>query len=165
MLVFYKYIYINTYKYIYKGVIFIKEYYGIELSILSCLILKPELMSELILEDKHFIKYQRIWQYMKSFYNKYKTFDLQIMFAVCKNKYELMDYIEKLVINEVDVDNFNLYQNELLKSFEENKKERWIKNKVFVLANELINQNIDLKEFDLKYKKLYEDVNILFKGE
>ena len=141
------------------------EYYGLEASVLSCLILKPNLMNDLILEDKHFIKYQRIWQYMKSFYKKYSTFDLQIMFALCKDKYSLIDYIKILVLNDVDVDNFNLYQQALLDEFNENKKERWIKNKIFVLTNELINQNISLKDFDLKYKKLYEDVNLLFKGE
>ena len=141
------------------------EYYGLEASILSCLILKPNLMNDLILEDKHFIKYQRIWQYMKSFYKKYSTFDLQLMFALCKDKYSLIDYIKILVLNDVDVDNFNLYQQALLDEFNENKKERWIKNKIFVLTNELINQNISLKDFDLKYKKLYEDVNLLFKGE
>lgn len=141
------------------------EYYGLEASVLSCLILKPNLMNDLILEDKHFIKYQRIWQYMKSFYKKYSTFDLQLMFALCKDKYSLIDYIKILVLNDVDVDNFNLYQQALLDEFNENKKERWIKNKIFVLTNELINQNISLKDFDLKYKKLYEDVNILFKGE
>ena len=141
------------------------EYYGLEVSVLSCLILKPNLMNDLILEDKHFIKYQRIWQYMKSFYKKYGTFDLQLMFALCKDKYSLIDYIKILVLNDVDVDNFNLYQQALLDEFNENKKERWIKNKIFVLTNELINQNISLKDFDLKYKKLYEDVNLLFKGE
>lgn len=141
------------------------EYYGIEASVLSCLILKPNLMNDLILEDKHFIKYQRIWQYMKSFYKKYNTFDLQLMFALCKDKYSLIDYIKILVLNDVDVDNFNLYQQALLDEFNENKKERWIKNKIFILTNELINQNISLSDFDLKYKKLYEDVNILFKGE
>ena len=141
------------------------EYYGLEASVLSCLILKPNLMNDLILEDKHFIKYQRIWQYMKSFYKKYNTFDLQLMFALCKDKYSLIDYIKILVSNDVDVDNFNLYQQALLDEFNENKKERWIKNKIFVLTNDLINQNISLKNFDLKYKKLYEDVNILFKGE
>lgn len=141
------------------------EYYGLEASVLSCLILKPNLMNDLILEDKHFIKYQRIWQYMKSFYKKYSTFDLQLMFALCKDKYSLIDYIKILVLNDVDVDNFNLYQQALLDEFNENKKERWIKNKIFVLTNELINQNISLKDFDLKYKKLYEDVNLLFKGE
>lgn len=141
------------------------EYYGLETSVLSCLILKPNLMNDLILEDKHFIKYQRIWQYMKSFYKKYSTFDLQLMFALCKDKYSLIDYIKILVLNDVDVDNFNLYQQSLLDEFNENKKERWIKNKIFVLTNELINQNISLKDFDLKYKKIYEDVNLLFKGE
>ena len=141
------------------------EYYGLEATVLSCLILKPNLMNDLILEDKHFIKYQRIWQYMKSFYKKYSTFDLQLMFALCKDKYSLIDYIKILVLNDVDVDNFNLYQQALLDEFNENKKERWIKNKIFVLTNELINQNISLKDFDLKYKKLYEDVNLLFKGE
>ena len=141
------------------------EYYGIEASVLSCLILKPNLMNDLILEDKHFIKYQRIWQYMKSFYKKYSTFDLQLMFALCKDKYSLIDYIKILVLNDVDVDNFNLYQQALLDEFNENKKERWIKNKIFILTNDLINQNISLSDFDLKYKKLYEDVNLLFKGE
>ena len=45
-------------------VISVNKTNDLEKSILSCLLIKPELMEQLILEDKHFIKNQRMWQFM-----------------------------------------------------------------------------------------------------
>ena len=66
------------------------KYNDLELSILSCLLQKPSLMNEVILEDKHFIKHQKIWLFMKAFYNRYKTFDIQLMYSICKDKWQIV---------------------------------------------------------------------------
>ena len=44
------------------------KYNDLELSILSCLLQRPELMKNVILEDKHFKKHLNIWIFMKSVY-------------------------------------------------------------------------------------------------
>ena len=69
------------------------KYNNLELSILSCLLQRSELMEQIKLEDKHFIKQKRLWLFMKSFYKKFGNFDLTLMTTVAKNKYIMMDYI------------------------------------------------------------------------
>lgn len=63
-----------------------KEYAEMELNVLTCLILEPELMSKMFLDEKYFITYKRLWKYMKSFYEKYKTFDIGLMCSLCGAK-------------------------------------------------------------------------------
>ena len=61
------------------------KYNDLEMSILSCLLLKPELLMEsLIIEDKHFIKHKKLWVFMKEFYNKFHNFDITLMCSINK---------------------------------------------------------------------------------
>lgn len=131
------------------------KYNDLELSILSCLLQKPTLMNELILEDKHFIKYQRLWQFMKSFYKKFKTFDITLMFSVCKNRYQLMSFMMTLIEAEPLVSLFNTYQKQLIDLHEENKKEKAMINVIYKLANDLYVRNITLDEFKNEINKIY----------
>ena len=137
----------------------------LEKSILSCLLIKPELMEQLILEDKHFVKNQRMWQFMKAFYNKFKTFDIQLMASVCKDKWQIMNYIIMLLDYEVVTCNFDKYQKQLIELYEESKKEKWIIDKIYELANNLYVRNVDLQEFELNKEKIYEDANKIFNGD
>ena len=86
----------------------------LEYSVLSCLLIKPELMKELRLEDKHFIKTQRMWQFMKSFYKKFETFDINLMYSICKDKYQIIDNIALLLEFEPAPSLFNEYQKQLI---------------------------------------------------
>lgn len=142
-----------------------KKTVDLEKSILSCLLIKPELMEQLILEDKHFIKNQRMWQFMKAFYNKFKTFDIQLMFSVCKDKWQIINYIIMLLDIEVTTHNFDKYQKQLIELYEESKKEKWIIDKIYELANNLYVRNIDLKEFELNKEKIYKDADKIFNGD
>lgn len=142
-----------------------KKTADLEKSILSCLLIKPELMEQLILEDKHFVKNQRMWQFMKAFYNKFKTFDIQLMVSVCKDRWQIMNYIIMLLDYEIVTCNFDKYQKQLIELYEESKKEKWIIDKIYELANNLYVRNINLEEFNIKLKKIYEDANEIFKGE
>ena len=76
------------------------KYNDLEMSILSCLLIKPKLMEELILEDKHFVKYKSLWVFMKEFYNKFHNFDITLMCSVNKNKYETIDYM--IMLSELE---------------------------------------------------------------
>ena len=140
-----------------------QQYYDLEISILSCLLQKPKLMEELKLEDKHFIKYKKIWQFMKSFYKKFENFDLTLMFSVCKNKYHLMTYIEFIVKSEPRMSLFNDYQDRLIELFNQNQKEKWIINKIYELSNDLYVNLINLEEFNLKLSEIYKSANEIFK--
>ena len=122
-------------------------------------------MEKVILEDKHFVSTQRMWQFMKSFYNKFKTFDVQLMYSVCKDKWQIINYIIMLLNCEVTTYNFDKYQKQLIESYEESKKQKWIIEKIYELATNLYVRNVKFNEFDYKLKKIYEDANEIFKGD
>lgn len=136
------------------------EYNDLELSILSCLLQKPNLMNELILEDKHFVKYQRLWQFMKAFYEKFKTFDITLMYSVCKNKYQITSFIVALVEAEPLVSLFNTYQKQLIDLYEEKKKDKIMIETIYKLANDLYVRNITLDKFKNEIERIYKDKEV-----
>ena len=87
----------------------------LELSILSCLLQKPELMEEVILEDKHFKNNYKLWKFMQSFYKKFHNFDVTLMCSVVDKRYKLIDYIKVLIDLEPNPNLFKEYQEQLLK--------------------------------------------------
>ena len=141
------------------------KYYDLEINILSCLLQKPELMQELILEDKHFVKNQRLWQFMKAFYKKFNTFDIPLMCSVCQDKYKLVMYVEWLVDVIPAPSLFEKYQQQLIELYEQTKKEKWIKEKLFELANDLYVGSVELKEYILKINDIYDNADEIFKSE
>lgn len=141
------------------------KYNDLELSILSCLLLKPELMEEIVLEDKHFIKQQKLWQFMKAFYKKFGNFDLTLMYSISKDKYRIVQYMMWLLDKEPSPTLFYDYQKQIIALYNETKKEKWVIEKVFELANELYVRNISIKKFDEELQKVYINANKLFDTE
>lgn len=142
-----------------------QQYYDLEMSIMSCLLLKPELMKDLKLEDKYFIKHQRLWQFMKAFYKKYETFDVILMFNVCKDKYQIVKQLQWLADVEPIQKNFYKYQEQLFELYNQNKKDKWIIEQIYTLANDLYVGNIDLENFKYKIKEAEENAEKIFKEE
>lgn len=136
---------------------------NLEFSILSCLLIKPELMEKIILEDRHFKKTQRIWQFMKSFYKKFKTFDVNLMYSVCKNKWQLIEYISLLLDFEPTANKFDKYQQQLIELYEEQEKDKYIIEKVYQLANELIVRSISTNDFKKEIDNVYYNANEIYK--
>lgn len=134
----------------------------LELNVLSCLLIKPDLMNEIKLEDKHFIKHKRTWQFMKSFYKKFGNFDIQLMYAVCKNKYHLIEYMIQIVNIEPTYSNFDKYQDLLIKQYEETKKDKYIKERIYELANDLYVGNINVNDFQDKVQEIYDVANEIY---
>ena len=134
------------------------NYIDLEISILSCFLQKPELIENTILEDKYFIKHKKIWLFMKVFYNKFKNFDITLMMSVSKNKYRMSEYICWLAEQEPAVSNFKQYEKQLIDSYNEAKKDKWIIEKVYELSNELYIRNVKVEDYIDKVKKIYEDV-------
>ena len=142
------------------------KYNDLEMTILSCLILKPELMKEIKFEDKHIIKHKRLWEFMKSFYKKFGNFDPALMFNMCSDNWKLVMYIERLSELELFPNHFEEYQNRLIEAFEESEKEKFEIEHIYKMANELYCRNITVDEFELSFvefrkraKEFYEKEN------
>ena len=135
----------------------------LEFSILSCLLIKPELMEKVILEDKYFRKTQRMWQFMKSFYKKFKTFDINLMYSVCKDKWQIVEYISLLLEFEPTASAFDKYQKQLIELYEEQEKDKWIIEKIYGLANELLVRNISTGDFKKEVEKIYYQSDEIFR--
>ena len=134
------------------------KYKYMEIAILSCILQKPELMEQTILEDKYFIKHKKIWLFMKAFYKKFKNFDFTLMMAVSKNKYRMIEYIIWLIEQEPAISLFHDYEKELIYLFEENEKEKIFIDDVYKLANDLLVRNIDVNMFMEKINKKYNNL-------
>lgn len=127
----------------------------LELNIMSCLLIKPELMNDIILKDEHFKKHQRLWQFMKAFYKKFKTFDIQLMYSVCKDKWHIVSYIQKLVEIEPTSHNFNKYQQRLIEQCNEDEKDKWFIDLAYELANKLYVRSITVDDFKNQIDDMY----------
>lgn len=142
-----------------------KNYYDLEINILSCLLQESKLMEHIIVEDKHFIKHKKLWVFMKAFYEKFHCFDLNLMYSVANNKFEMISYIEWLVNVEPAPSRFMKYQKQLIELYEQSKKEKWIKEQIFELANKLYVGTIDLSTFIDRLNGIYDKSDELYSEE
>lgn len=126
----------------------------LELNVMSCLLIHPELMNKVILEDKHFGKYKRLWSFMKSFYNKFHTFDVQLMYSVCKDKWHIVNYMQWMLELEPTAGNFDLYQQQIIEKYNQSEKEKIIKETILKLSNDLLVGNINTNDFKEKIFKV-----------
>lgn len=136
------------------------KYTDLELNVLSCLLIKPELMEKLRLEDKHFVKQQRLWQFMKSFYSKFKTFDSALMISVCQDKFQIIEYIMWLLELNPTPSNFEKYQERLIEMYEEEQQDKIKIQKIYNLSNELYVRKINLDDFKNELKRIIGDENV-----
>lgn len=141
------------------------RYNDLELSILSCIVQKPELMEQVILDDKYFVKHKKIWLFLKSFYNKFHNFDLTLMYSICKDKYRIVEYIIWLMEKEPRLFLFNEYQKQLMELYDELEKEKYIIEKIYSLANDLYVRSITSDEFKIKLDDIYKNADEIFRKE
>ena len=140
------------------------KYNDLELSILSCIIQRPNLMNKVVLEDKHFVKHKKLWLFLKAFYKKFGNFDLTLMLSVSKDKNRIIEYIMWLYDKEPAPSLFEIYQKQLIQLYEETKKEKWIIDSVYELVNELVVRNIQVKDFRKNVDDIYIKADEIFKG-
>lgn len=126
----------------------------LELNILSCLLQRPELMSDLILEDKHFKKYDRLWKFMRTYYEKYKNYDLVLMTSLCKDKFKLLYYLQEIKDTEPAPSRFKEYQQQLIMLYEEGQENKRKIERIYDLANKLYIREITLQEFKNKVNEI-----------
>ena len=139
------------------------KYNDLEMSILSCILLEPKLMDELIIDEKHFVKHYKLFIFMKEFYKRFGNFDITLMCSINKNRYEMMEYIIMLIDIEVTTKNFKLYQEQLIALYNEKKKEQWKIEQIYSLANSLLVRNINTNEFRSKVTEVYNNAEEIFK--
>lgn len=142
-----------------------QKYYDLEYTIMSCLLQRPELMKEIKLKDKHFVKTKRFWKFMQSFYEKFGNFDVNLMASTTKNNYTIMMYIEQLLDVEPAPSRFNQYQEQLIDLYNEKKKERYIIDRIYKFANDLYVKNITIDEFKQECERTYKLADELYKEE
>ena len=138
---------------------------NLEISVLCCILLKPELIEEEILEDKYFQNTQRVWQFMKAFYKKFKCFDIELMASVCEDNYRLMNYITVILDSVATPHNFELYMERLIEKYNENEKDKILIKKIFEYANDLSLRNISTREFKKKVDEIYKESEVIKKWE
>jgi len=137
----------------------------LEISVLCCILLKPELMEEEILEDKYFQNTQRVWQFMKAFYKKFKCFDIELMARVCEDNYRLMNYVTVILDSIATPHNFELYMKRLMEKYNESERDEIIIRKVFQYANDLYLKNMTTDEFKKKVDEIYKESKVIKKWE
>ena len=141
------------------------NYVDLEISILSCLLQRPELMEDTILKDMYFVKHKKIWLFMKAFYKRFKNFDITLMMSISKNKYRMSEYICWLIDQEPAPSLFKQYEKQLIDLYNEKQKEKWIIEKAYELANDLYVRNIKIEEYIDKIKEIYNNANEIFKED
>ena len=141
------------------------KYGDLELSILSCLLIRPRLMDTIDIEDKYFVKHRRIWIFMKTFYKRFGNFDIDLMYSITNSKYQLMQYITRILEIEASPSLIEAYIKQLKNLYNESNKDKWIIEKVFELANELYVRAIEPGQFKEKVDKVYENAERIFEEE
>ena len=131
------------------------DYAEVELSLLSCFWLNPKLLEETKLEEKHFIHYKRLFVLFQSFYKKFGNLNIESVCNVVKDQYKLMRYINVISQLEPTSSNYDKYESLLLELYNEAAEEKWLREKVFQLANDFYLKNINSKEFKERFDNLY----------
>lgn len=134
-----------------------KKYKNLELTVLSCIMQKPELMHETILKDEYFLNYKRLWIFIKAFYNKFQTLDFNLMFAVVKDKENFLNTMIELYDFELLPHNFKKYEQALIETYKQNGEDVKTIQNIYELATQLYVRKIDLDEFKEHISKLLQE--------
>lgn len=134
----------------------------LEICIMSCLLIQPDLMEKIRFEDKHIQKHQGMWKFMKSFYKKFGSFDINLMHSVCKDKWHVINYIELLACQDGMPCYFEQYQDRLIEKYEESKKDDYIIDKIYDLNMDLIARNVKVSEYKQKINEIYDKADKIY---
>lgn len=141
------------------------NYGELELLVLSCIWIKPQLLDTTKLEEKHFINNKKIFIFMKSFYNKFGFFDTELMCRKVDDRYKFRDYFKVIASLEPTPHHFKMYESLLLELYNEAKEEKYLREKTYELAIDLYMKNITSKEFKEKLDNLYTHAKEICKND
>lgn len=118
----------------------------LEGKIVACLLLKPELLNEIELEEKYFV-FEKLIIQIKNLYKKYKYLDLDL---VCRTREgyseKILNFIVDAMADEFQYKNIYGYYKRLKSVYKE--------NQITKLANEYKNKKITYKDFIIKMRML-----------
>lgn len=141
--------------------------YDLELNIMACLLLKPELMEgvktekgeyKIIVKDDDFKKHKKMWRFLNAVYEKFGTFDINLIYSVCREKYKVAQYLETLVLMEPTPCNFMKYQERLIEQNKEEKETVELIDEILRNTNHLETRSITLEAYKNKMNKIFEKV-------
>lgn len=124
------------------------QYEELERAILNCLIIKPDLFKNIKVCEKHFKKHRRFYVFIKEYYETFGKFDIALLKSTCKNPSEAMDYIAEIIDTTSIVAHFDLYQERLLKYYNNFEKIEDIHK----LEQKLYRREIGLDQFEEEIK-------------
>lgn len=131
-----------------------EQYELLEKAILNCFITSPELIKKTKLSEKHFKKHRRLFIFLKDFYERFGKFDISLMGSVCTNPAEALDYIAEIVDTTSISANFSLYEERLLKlynNFNEIEEINKLNKKLYL-------REIDLNDFKIELKEIIGEI-------
>lgn len=134
---------------------------NMELNIMCCVLMRPELMEQIEIEDREFTNFKRLWRFLKTFYNKFETFDIELMASVCNDKYQIIEYVQMILERQATTVNFKKYQKALLDLNHKKKLEDFFTDKAYEYVFELGTSTITSDEFIEKINELYEKIQKL----
>ena len=134
---------------------------NMELNIMCCLLMRPELMEEMEIGDEEFRNYKRLWKFLKAFYNRFRNFDIELMASVCNDKYQIVEYAQMILERQASTTNFKKYQKMLVEFNHKEKLETFFTDKIFEYAFELSVGTINSDEFTDKTNELYEKIQAI----
>lgn len=126
------------------------QYEEIERAILNCLIIQPDLFENIKVNEKHFKKHRRFYTFIKEYYDTFGKFDISLLKSTCKNPGEALDYIAEIIDTTSIVANFDLYQERMLKMYDNFETIE----EIHKLERKLYTREIDLDEFKNEIKRI-----------
>ena len=141
------------------------NYGELELRILSCFWLKPELLETTKLENKHFKNNEKIFILFKSFYEKFGNLNIETVCSLVNDRYKFMSYMKIITQLEPVASNFQMYEDLLIELYNESKREKWLREKTFELVNELYLKNITCEQFKEQFGALYIKSKEIYKND
>lgn len=130
------------------------QYEVLESAVLNCLIVKPELFKTIKLNEKHFKKHRRFYKFLKEFYDLFGKIDFSLIKTCSINPNEVMNYVADIIDTTSIPSNFELYEERLLKFYNQFETIEEI-NK---LNKKLYLREIDLDDFKIELKEIIGEI-------
>lgn len=131
---------------------------SLELTIITCLIKKPELMKSHKLKDEYFKEYNQLWKFIRIFYQRYNNLDLVLMATVCKNKKQMCEYFDQICDVIAFPGRFETYQKQLIRQYEEQAEEKRKIEDIYEFATKLMVRDINLRDFKEKIMQICDSI-------
>lgn len=125
-----------------------EQYELIERAVLNCFFTNPKLIETTKLESKHFKKNHRLFNFLKAFYNKYKSFDISLIGSHCDDPGKVIDYIADIMDSTSVASRFPLYERRLIEMYYDYNYAR----EIYKSAKSLYNHDIDIEQFKNELK-------------